>query len=47
MIDAAGREPRTTARKIGYLVIGLLCALIVGPLFIFGAYTIVASVVGL
>jgi len=51
-VDAASSsavkcEPRSNARKFRYTIMGLLLALIVGPLFIFGAYTILTCIVSL
>ncbi|UCD69050.1 MAG: hypothetical protein JSW48_02855, partial [Betaproteobacteria bacterium] len=40
-------KPRTTARKIAYAIIGLFFALIVCPLFVIGAYTILTSLMSL
>lgn len=37
------RGPRTTTRRIGYVVTGLVFALIVFPLFVIGVYTILTS----
>jgi hypothetical protein len=36
-------QPQRIARKIGYAVTGLVFALVVGPLFVIGAYTILTS----
>lgn len=41
--SALGRVQRTTIRKVGYTITGLVIALIFVPLFIIGAYTIVTS----
>ena len=35
-----------TIRKLGYTIAGLLLALLVGPLFVIGAYTIITSLAG-
>jgi hypothetical protein len=40
-------KPRTTARKIGYTITGLVFALIVCPLLVIGAYTILTSLMSL
>ncbi|MGI9270594.1 MAG: hypothetical protein ACR2QT_02370 [Woeseiaceae bacterium] len=37
----------TTARKIGYAITGLVFVFIVCPLFVFGAYTILISLINL
>jgi hypothetical protein len=37
----------TTARKIGYAITGLVFALVVCPLFVIGAYTILTSLMSL
>jgi len=39
--------PPTTVRKIGYAITGLVFALIVCPLFVIGAYTILTSLMSL
>jgi hypothetical protein len=41
------REPKTFARKFGYAITGLAIVLIVGPVFVYGAYTILTSIMGL
>lgn len=41
------RNPLTTARKVGYIFTGLVLGLVVAPLFIIGAYTIVTSLMNL
>jgi len=46
-MTAIEREPKTIARKFGYAITGLAFALIVGPVFVFGAYTILTSIMGL
>ena len=46
-IIAVEREPRTLARKFGYAITGLAFAVTVGPVFVFGAYTILTSIIGL
>jgi hypothetical protein len=38
---------RTIARTIGYSITGLVFALIVGPLFVIGVYTILTTLVSL
>jgi len=35
-----------TIRKLGYAIAGLLLALLVGPLFVIGIYTIITSLAG-
>ncbi len=40
-------KPPTTAHKIGYIITGLVFALIVCPLFVIGAYTILTSLMNL
>ena len=40
-------KPLTTVRKIGYTITGLVFALIVCPLFVIGAYTILTSLMNL
>ena len=47
LLTRGGREPRTIARKIGYSITGLVFALIVGPLFVIGVYTILTTLVSL
>jgi hypothetical protein len=41
-----GRVQHTTIRKLGYTIAGLVLALIVGPLFVIGIYTIITSLAG-
>ena len=41
------RERRPIARKFGRTVTGLVFALIVGPVFVFGVYTILTSITSL
>jgi hypothetical protein len=36
----------STIRRVGYTITGLVLALTVGPLFLFGVYTIITSLVG-
>ncbi len=36
----------STIRRVGYTFAGLVLALTVGPLFLFGVYTIITSLVG-
>jgi len=40
-------KPHTVARRIGYLITGLILALIIGPLFVIGAYTVLTSLMSL
>jgi hypothetical protein len=40
-------KPPTTVHKIGYAITGLVFALIVGPPFVIGAYTILSSLMNL
>jgi hypothetical protein len=40
-------KPTTTARKIGHAIAGFVFALFIGPLFVIGAYTILASLMSL
>ncbi len=40
------RVQHATVRKLGYTIAGLVLALTVGPLFLFGVYTIITSLVG-
>jgi hypothetical protein len=40
-------KPHTVARRIGYVVTGLVLALIIGPLFVIGAYTVLTSLMSL
>ena len=40
-------EPRPVARKFGYAITGLFFVLLVGPVFVFGAYTILTSIMSL
>ncbi len=40
-------KPTMTARKIGYAIAGFVFALFIGPLFVIGAYTILASLMSL
>jgi hypothetical protein len=40
-------KPSTTAHKIGYVITGLIFAVIVGPPFVIGAYTILISLMNL
>ena len=40
-------KPHTVARRIGYIVTGLVLALIIGPLFVIGAYTVLTSLMSL
>jgi hypothetical protein len=40
-------KPPTTAHKIGYAITGLIFALVVCPLFVIGAYTILTSLMDL
>jgi hypothetical protein len=40
-------KPLTTAHKTGYIIAGLVFALIVCPLFVIGAYTILTSLMNL
>jgi hypothetical protein len=42
-----GHKPHTVARRIGYLIAGLIVALMIGPLFVIGAYTVFTSLVSL
>jgi hypothetical protein len=35
-----------TVRKLGHTIAGLVLALLVGPLFVIGIYTIITSLVG-
>ena len=44
---AIENKPRTTARKIGYTITGLVFAVTVCPLFVIGAYTILTSLMNL
>ena len=41
------REPYPIARKIGYAITGLVIALILGPVFVFGVYTLFTSLMRL
>lgn len=40
------RVQHATIRKLGYTIAGLVLALLVGPLFIIGVYTIITSLAG-
>ena len=40
-------KSHTNARKFGYTLTGLLIALIAGPVFVFGVYTILTSMLSL
>jgi hypothetical protein len=40
-------KPHTVGRRIGYAVTGLILALIIGPLFVIGAYTVLTSLMSL
>jgi len=44
--SAVRRVQRGTIRKLGYTIAGLVLALLVGPLFVIGVYTIITSFVG-
>jgi len=44
---AIEREPKTIARKFGYAITGIAFVVIVGPVFVFGAYTILTSIMDL
>ena len=46
-MTAIEREPKTFARRFGYAITGLTFAVVVGPVFVFGAYTILTSIIGL
>ena len=46
-MTAIEREPKTFARTFGSVITGLAFAVIVGPVFVFGAYTILTSIMGL
>jgi hypothetical protein len=39
--------PHIVAKRIGYLITGLVLALVVGPVFVFGAYTVLTSLMSL
>ena len=41
------RKPHTVARRIGFVVIGLILVLVIGPLFVIGAYTVLTSLMSL
>ena len=45
--DTNKHNPHSIARKISFTITGLVIALIVGPLFVIGAYTILTSVMSL
>lgn len=40
------RVQYATIHRLGYTIAGLVLALTVGPLFLFGVYTIITSLVG-
>ena len=40
-------ETRPVARKFRYAITGLFFVLLVGPVFVFGAYTILTSIISL
>jgi len=42
-----GHKPHTVARRIGYVIAGLIIAFMIGPLFVIGAYTVFTSLVSL
>ena len=46
-MTAVEHEPKTTARKFAYAITGLVIVLIIGPIFVYGAYTILTSIMGL
>jgi len=39
--------PHIVAKRIGYVVTGLVLALLLGPLFVIGAYTVLTSLMSL
>lgn len=41
-----GRVQHATIRELGYTIAGLVLALIAGPLFVIGVYTIITSLAG-
>ncbi len=45
-ISTIGRVQHATVRKLGYTIAGLVLALLVGPLFVIGIYTIITSLAG-
>ena len=45
--DTNKHNPHSIARKISFTITGFVIALIVGPLFVIGAYTILTSVMSL
>jgi hypothetical protein len=46
-IDTVEHEPNSVARRIAYIVAGTVVAVLVGPLFAFGAYTVLTSLMSL
>jgi hypothetical protein len=42
-INSIEQQRRTVASKIGYTITGLLVALLVVPVFVIGAYTILTT----
>ena len=40
-------KPHNVSRRIGYLITGLILALVIGPLFVIGAYTVFTSLMSL
>jgi len=44
---AVEHQPHGVARRIGYVIAGLVLAFTVGPLFVIGAYTMLTSLMSL
>jgi len=47
MTSPIKHKPRTVARRIGFVVTGFILALILGSLFVVGAYTVLTSLMSL